>query len=384
MRSADAPDSRSPSHPEKGPVPTVTSGSGLDPLQQAVARELLTPKRPSAVRIGGAVLGTALLIALLGWVLPRVAGAGWSQILAAFAQAGPVVLGGAMTAGVLAVAVGAIPLLAVRAGGAPTDRPVASFPQLAAIHAAGSGLALVLPGGGIIGVGLQALLLRRRGASVASLVAVMLAVAAVDTVLIAIALPLVGLVAYLVLAATTGAPGLVPVLIAAVVLALLAAALIPLVLSRTQFSALAHGALGSVSSLPLPLGGVGPEDVVAMRDRVMSALRTHTAALTLSPTLVLLLHAAVLWAAVRAVGGEIPLLGMVAVFALGRVVAMLPLTPGGAGITEAAAAMLLVRMGMPGAEAAAAVLISLVTTLIVPTLLMAVTAPALLLGRSRR
>src|SRR5699024_11633329 len=56
--------------------------------------------------------------------------------------------------------------------------------------------------------------------------------------------------------------------------------------------------------------------------------------------------------AIEAVGAQVPLLLTVAIFALGRVLSLVPLTPGGAGITETVGAAALVALGV-GAEASA-------------------------------
>ena len=57
-----------------------------------------------------------------------------------------------------------------------------------------------------------------------------------------------------------------------------------------------------------------------------------------------------------------------AVFALGRVLALVPLTPGGAGISETVSGAVLVALGVASADAAAAMLLLLVAMLVVPLL----------------
>lgn len=386
MEPSDHPRPRSaPSAPaDPARAPRIAAGADLDALEQAMARELLTARRPSAVRLTLAAFSVLVLLALLGWLLPRAAGADWPRILTALTDAGPAALITVILAGILAVGLGALPLRAVRAGGGADDVPVASLPMLMAIHAASSGIGLLLPGGGMLGVGVAAVLLRRRGASVASLLTVLLAVAAVETMVIAVAVPLLGVLAYALLAATTDAPGLeLAVAVAAVSIALTAGAAAT-VLPRRRFAVLVRGAFNALESMPLPLGRVRADDVLAMRGRMLTALRERWALLALPQLAIVLVHATVWWIAVRALGGEVPLLGILAVFALGRVLAMIPLTPGGAGIAETVAAVLLVQLGMPGPHAASAALLSLVATLLVPAVLTAVTAGPLLLARSGR
>ena len=71
-----------------------------------------------------------------------------------------------------------------------------------------------------------------------------------------------------------------------------------------------------------------------------------------------------------------------AVFALGRVLSLVPLTPGGAGITETVGAAALVALGVSAADAAGAMLLLMVTMLLVPLLLGALAAAVAIGTRS--
>ena len=62
----------------------------------------------------------------------------------------------------------------------------------------------------------------------------------------------------------------------------------------------------------------------------------------------------------------VAILAALAIFALGRVLSLVPLTPGGAGVTEAVGGAALVALGVGSAQAASAMLLLLVTMLLVP------------------
>lgn len=55
-----------------------------------------------------------------------------------------------------------------------------------------------------------------------------------------------------------------------------------------------------------------------------------------------------------------------AIFALGRVLSLVPLTPGGAGVSETVGAAALVALGLGSAAAATSMLLLAVATLVVP------------------
>jgi len=120
------------------------------------------------------------------------------------------------------------------------------------------------------------------------------------------------------------------------------------------------------------LGAVVPEHIregiLVQRDALVQMLRRRPLPL-LAPTLgARVLQWLALVIAIEAVGAEVPLLLTIAIFALGRVLSLVPLTPGGAGITETVGAAALVALGVASADAAGAMLLLLVTMLVVPLL----------------
>jgi uncharacterized membrane protein YbhN (UPF0104 family) len=69
------------------------------------------------------------------------------------------------------------------------------------------------------------------------------------------------------------------------------------------------------------------------------------------------LQVVLLWGCLAVVGGPLPLVLVVAVFAVERAVTALPLTPGGAGVVEIAATAMIVTLGGAPAAAAAGILL---------------------------
>ena len=126
----------------------------------------------------------------------------------------------------------------------------------------------------------------------------------------------------------------------------------------------------------LPAGA--SEEILHQREELVGMVRSRLPALALPTLAARALQLAALWLAIEAVGAEVPALFVLAVFALGRVLALVPLTPGGAGISETVSGAALVGLGVASADAAAAMLLLLVAMLVVPLLAGAVAVPAAL------
>ena len=127
------------------------------------------------------------------------------------------------------------------------------------------------------------------------------------------------------------------------VLAVAAAILIAAVLGRRQF---VPGALWAVRHL-------GGQDVP--REQPLAA--NHLASLLVLGLLNWLFDAAVLFAALEAMGQTIPVRGVVVAYTLGQLVSAIPILPGGGGTIEATMSAGLVLAGGTGAAVIAAVLL---------------------------
>lgn len=337
------------------PAPDAAAGDGLEWMGEDYEEIGERPSAPPAGRIVAGVLSGLLVLALLAWALPWATGSTWPQILSALGAL-PVWAVPAML--VLGVAALLLESLTVRAAvpGARTSTALLG-------HAASQGAALAVPGGSMLGLGLLAWILRRAGLALPVILTGIIAASLVEMAITSVLIPLLGLGAYALssLLAPTGLelPGALWAAVVAVAVAVLALVLTAVLLQRRVLAGLLSG-----------LGGAVPENVACgilhQRDVLVEMLRRRGPALVLPTLAARVLQWGALLAAIEAVGADVPLLLTVAIFALGRVLALVPLTPGGAGIAETVGGAALVALGVASADAAAAMLLLLVAMLIVP------------------
>ncbi|ASK67204.1 hypothetical protein CFK39_12530 [Brachybacterium avium] len=332
------------------------------------------PPRLTRGRLVGGLLSIVLVIGLLGWALPWATGANWGEI-----------------AGTLrALPLWAVPVMVLLGAGAllletVTVRaalPEARWSAVLLAHPTAGAASLAVPGGTVIGLGLMGWILRRSGLVLPVILTGIVAASLVEMVLTSVLIPLLGLAAYalspVLSTLTITLPGAWWAALLAVLGAVLALALTVVLLRRSVLAAL----LTHFSALvPEQLAG----SILLQRDVLIQMLRRRWPALV-APTLgARVLQWLALVLAIEAVGAEVPWLLTVAIFALGRVLSLVPLTPGGAGVTETIGAAVLVALGVAAADAAAAMLLLLVTMLLVPLISGALTtAIALALLPDRR
>ncbi|WP_164740384.1 lysylphosphatidylglycerol synthase domain-containing protein [Brachybacterium saurashtrense] len=339
------------------------AGSGAPGLPVGALAELQEeleaerPPRLGARRLVTGLLSAALVIVLLAVALPWATGASWAEILDAL-RALPVWAVPAMV--LLGAGALALEALTVRAA-----LPGASYGRALMSHAAASGTALAVPGGTTLGLGLMGWILRRGGLAVPVILTGIIAASLVEMVLTSVLIPLVGLASYalspVLSPASLTLPGTLWAALATVLGAVLALALTAVLLRRPVLAALLRQA---GSSLPEHVA----DTILAQRDALVAMLRSRHLALIAPTAAARLLQWGALVLAAQAVGAQVPLLLTVAVFALGRLLSLVPLTPGGAGIAETVGAAALVALGVAAAEAAAAMLLLLVAMLLVPLL----------------
>jgi uncharacterized membrane protein YbhN (UPF0104 family) len=217
----------------------------------------------------------------------------------------------------------------------------------------------------VLGLGLLAWVLRRTGITLPVVVTGILAASLVEMAITSVLVPLLGGGALLLGSAVTpvGSPvgGWLWAALVAVAGAVLVLVLCAVLLRRGVLAALLARADGMI-----PAGTVA--EVLRQRDALVGMLGGRGAALALPTLAARVLQCAALWLAIEAVGAQVPVLFTIAVFALGRVLALVPLTPGGAGIAETVSGAVLVGLGVAAADAAAAMLLLLVAMLVVPLL----------------
>ncbi|MBE9403762.1 flippase-like domain-containing protein [Brachybacterium sp. Marseille-Q2903] len=293
------------------------------PPWQAIAPGLTVDRPPelSGKRITLAVLSLLLVAALLWWGLPWAAGASWPQILDSLAG-----LPAWAVPTMLLLGLGA---LALEAWTVRTAVPGSSYRTVLQGHAAASAMALAIPGGGMLGMGLLGWILRRTGLALSVVITGIVAASLVEMLVTTVLVPLLGGIAYVAAGMVTDARIDLP--------------------GAALWAALA-AVVGAVVALVL----------------AAALLRERPVALVGPTALARVLQWLALVLAIEAVGGSVHLLLTVAIFALGRVLSLVPLTPGGAGITETVGAAALVGLGLGAAASASAMLLLAITTLVVP------------------
>jgi uncharacterized membrane protein YbhN (UPF0104 family) len=299
-----------------------------------------TPSTPGgsrrvAGRIAAGVLGLALLVGLLVY-LPRVTGTTWpavGQLLGGIEPTVLIGLGLLWFTTVLAHAVvqtGALPGL--------------NYRRAVALNTGGSAVASSVPVGGPISLAVNWAMLRSWGFGQREFASYTL----VTTITMAVARLAVPMVAALVLLTGGGLPAVAHniVLIAALallVLGALTAALAAPPLRRWLAGRTRLGRLARAVDVAITQSG--------------TLIKDHWARLGVGAVVQLLLQFALLFACLAVAGAGVgPAVALLA-FAAGRLLSVLPITPGGLGVTETGVGALLVALGAAPAGAVAAVLL---------------------------
>lgn len=245
--------------------------------------------------------------------------------------------------------------------------PGLSFPQAAVLTQTTTSVANTLPAGGAVAVGLTYSILRSWGFA-RHAIALYVGVTGVWNVFLKLGLPIFALA---LLALTRGASA--PLVIGALVgLAVLAAAvaLFALALWKKELARRIGDRLGRMVSVlrlalrkqPVTTWG---EQAVAFRTRTIHLIERRWPALSLTTVLSHLALWFVLLLSLRHVGiseSEVSSLQVLAVFAFGRLIGALPITPGGLGVIELGYIGGLVAAGGNEPQVVAAVLLFRVLT----------------------
>jgi uncharacterized protein (TIRG00374 family) len=218
-----------------------------------------------------------------------------------------------------------------------------------------------IPAGGAVGLALQYAMLASYAVPMAVATAG-IAVTSLWSVLMTLTLPVFGVLAAL----TTGEVQQQWIWAAIIGLAATIAAIVALwLILRSEASARKVGAFGQRLIAPLNRRRANPWDatgaVLDLRNSTASVLIGRWRWVTVSNYLVVLAQFAVLWFAIRGVGGAgsegLSLAGAFAAFAISRLASMIPITPGGLGTVDAALIALLTTFGLPESVAIASTLV---------------------------
>ena len=330
-------------------VLTQLLGDALPTAQQRPTRW-----RPSPV---WTVISLAILAAILIWGLPWATDVHWGAVATAARSLPLWVFPMAVGLGLLALVLEAFCLRLAT--------PAAPLPRVLHAHAVSAGAASALPSGGLLGMGLMAWLLRRAGMTASGIVLGVCLAGIAETIVSTVLVPVFGLIAYAASSflglGTISLPGGIWSVLAAaglgmLSLVILAALLSPGVMDKI-LSAIDDGSAEAASSIPV---------LRALRGKLVAALRSRGPAMVALLLLARFAQAVVLILGLRSLGIDLPVLLILVIFALARTVALLPLTPGGVGLTEAAGAAALVALGVTAAPATTAMLVLTIATTIVP------------------
>lgn len=324
--------------------------------------------RPKVSTIVWTVLSVALLVVLLVWVLPRVLGTGWAAIGHALAALPAGVVVGVVALGVLALGCEAV---SVRAA-----LPGVGIVPAARAHWASSALGLVIPGGSVLGLGVTGAILHRAGARRRTILTGIATFSVVDVLVGGILVPVLGVFSYAVLSRAHDLPGTAWAIVVTVLGVLLSGLVLGLALHRPTFAALV-----GIAADVLPGSATGGS-ILDVRDEVVGLLRTRPVALVLPVLLARAAQLAVLLLGAWAIGSGLGPWTLAGVFVIGRTIALIPLTPGGSGLTETVVGALLVALGTGAADAAVPALLLTLATVVVPVVLGALAA-ALPVGRGQ-
>ncbi len=334
-----------------------TSQPDADALADQLATagaEVVTPRstRDLLTKIVQVVLGLGIAVVLLGWVLPWLTHTSWHQIgweLRRLGWGKALLLFGFMMAGLYAY----------------TFTLSASLPGLKhapalIVNLCGSGVSNSMPGGGAVGVAAQYAIFRSWGFSHRN-IGTSLIITSIWNLLVRAILPIVA-VLWLFASGTTDLPHLIVLGVGGAVL--VAAVMVGLAVAILASDRSAH-AIGKVlNRIVRPvlrlLKKNDQVDVEAialdMRARVIGVVRPGWLSLTFGIVGFLGIYFFLFRECMLAFGIDLPWAQAFACYALSRMLTMVPLTPGGIGVTELAAG-LMVAFGAGGHQAAAAVVL---------------------------
>lgn len=319
------------------PQPAVAPGGGALRVVRRVVQ--------AVVGIGGAVL-------LLGWVLPWLTKTSWAEILDQLA-----VTGWAKAAGLLVLMLIALWCYTFTLTGSLPG--LKHRPALIA-NLVGSGISDAAPGGGAVGLAATVGIFRSWGFSHRD-IGTSVIVTTIWNMLIRALLPFVAIVWLLL----DGSHALPPLMLwggwfaAAVTVLIAGLALVMLV--NDHGARTIGGLLDRIATPVLRVFKRHPDQpiehlVVDLRARTIGVIRPNWLKLTFGVTGLLGVYFVIFWLCMRQFGIELPLAQVFACYALSRMLTMVPLTPGGIGVTELASG-LMIAFGVDGAAAAASVVL---------------------------
>jgi len=310
-------------------------------------------QNPGWRRIVASAASLALAALLLVLVMPWAAGTHWDVALQALGGLGwaEVVLMTALWAAGLSLYTYVY----------TCSLPGLSHTKALALNLTGSLVSNVLPFGGAAGVATTYGLTRSWGYP-NDATSLMVLVSGLANLGIRLVLALGGLAAALATGAVLPA-GIQRGLIVTITVLGLAVAVLVATLASSRFAGAADNALDVATAWVRRIAGGSPQRAGARRwfavlqQRSRSVLASGWPGITAGMVGYYVTEALMLGVALRALGSDLGWTGVVAAFALSRVLTAAVITPSGTGVSEAGTAALLVFLGVPAPAAAAAVLV---------------------------
>jgi len=309
-------------------------------------------RRNTWIRIVRDVGSLAIAVALLIWGLPRVAGVGWTEIVAPMKELHPGLLA------LLAVLqLSALALFTFTITGA---LPGISHPRALIVNLCGSLVANTLPFGGALAIGATYAICRSWGFSRAA-IGISIVLGGVFATAGKVLVPMIGLAALIIQGGTVSPSlrntALVGVLTLVAILAVFVIVLVSPGAAR-RVGGWIEGAAEAVLRVLRKPRKLGWDVAVArLREETRSVVRAGWLSMTLGTLGYFTIYFAMFWICLASCGLVIGVGSMLAAFALGRLLTSIPVTPGGLGLVEAGSVALLVALGGDPAQAASGVLL---------------------------
>lgn len=353
-----------------GPMPALIP---LPSLRSSEAPALTPAQRRRHAM--GAVASLLLGAVIVGWLLPLALGTSWSQIGAVLGEVAPVWIVGLSAAAVAAALIDS-------AGFALCFRSL-SWARGLRTNLAAHTVAAAVPFGSTLSLGVLWSGLRHGRLRAADITAGILLASSADLISHAL-IPALASAALVLAPESLGV--LWRVLCVLVALALVAAAvgLVRVLGSDRLFTGLMGRVQGIYEAFSEGYGSNAKDlsaSATAVRETALHGARGSLAVVFTLPTLARALQgvAFAAWCA-WGLGLEASPLVLFAVYALGRLLTLIPLTPGGIGVADAGVAWALTLAGVPAAEALTATLVFTLTQTLVPAILGAASLPGTLAG----
>lgn len=341
------------------PEPGTTAASHEHPseaVSSAPQQAEQTPKPRSAsnlaVRIVQAVVGIGAAVVLLGWVLPWITHTTWGEILDRIS-----LIGWPKALWLLFLMLVALSFY--------TFTLVGSLPGLKhrpalVVNLIGSGVSDAMPGGGAVGLAAQYAVFRSWGFSHRN-IGTSVIITTIWNLLMRALLPF-GAIVWLLLGGAENLPkemiwgGWFAASVAAMITVLTAAILV-----NDKSAHLVGRALDKVVVPVMRLLKKAPDQsleqiAVDIRGRVIGVIRPNWPGLTIGLVGLLGVYFEIFRECVVAFGIDLPWPQLFACYALRQMLTMVPLTPGGIGVTELAS-VLMIAFGADGGAAAASILL---------------------------